>query len=195
MAPLGKPAVVGIPHIKQRKMGMNVSSVPILLSKRGGLVADVSSGLIFLKKTKKKEKIQGIKYMELVKQVLEGWLIEQILKLVTAESSGFPESWRWKEKRACHQKLGASQGSIRGLFLGQLRRKNKLRMASASKAWFHFPTDRLEEENETFLWWLRVGYWDQIVWVQIQLRHTLTLRLWTSHVISSFSASTLVKWG
>ena len=53
---LASHAMVGIPHIKQRKMGMDVSSGPVFLSKkRGGLVADVSSGLIFLKKKKKKK--------------------------------------------------------------------------------------------------------------------------------------------
>ena len=35
MAPLGKShAVVGVPHTKQRKMGMDVSSGPIFLSKK-----------------------------------------------------------------------------------------------------------------------------------------------------------------
>ena len=35
MAPLGKShAVVGVPHIKQRKMGMDVSSGPVFLSKK-----------------------------------------------------------------------------------------------------------------------------------------------------------------
>ena len=50
MAPLASHAVVGVPHIKERKMGTDVSSGPIFLSKtRGGLAADVSSELIFLK--------------------------------------------------------------------------------------------------------------------------------------------------
>ena len=53
MAPLGKShAVVGVPRIKYRKMGMDVSSGPVL-AKRGGLAA-VGSGLIFLKKKDKK---------------------------------------------------------------------------------------------------------------------------------------------
>ena len=46
-------AVAGVPHIKYRKMGTDVSSGPIFLSKkRGGLVVDVSSGLIYLKEKK-----------------------------------------------------------------------------------------------------------------------------------------------
>ena len=38
-----------VPHIKWREMGTGISSGPIFLSKKGGFVADVSSGLIFLK--------------------------------------------------------------------------------------------------------------------------------------------------
>ena len=35
MAPLGKShAVVGVPHMKQRKMDMDVSSGPVFLSKK-----------------------------------------------------------------------------------------------------------------------------------------------------------------
>ena len=35
MAPLGKShAVVGVPRIKERKMGMDVSSGPVFLSKK-----------------------------------------------------------------------------------------------------------------------------------------------------------------
>ena len=67
---LSSNAVVGIPHTKQRKMGTDVSSGPIFLSKkrrigsscqlraslpqqkRGGLAVVFSSGLIFLKKKK-----------------------------------------------------------------------------------------------------------------------------------------------
>ena len=41
---LASHAVVGVPDIGWRKMGMDVGS------KRGGLAEDVSSGLIFLKK-------------------------------------------------------------------------------------------------------------------------------------------------
>ena len=52
---LASHAVVGVPHLKQRKMGTDVSSGPVLLSKRGGQAA-VSSGLIFLKKKKKKQR-------------------------------------------------------------------------------------------------------------------------------------------
>ena len=54
MAPLGTHAVVGVPHIKRRKMGTDFGSGPVFLSKRGGLAA-VSSGLIFLKKEKKRK--------------------------------------------------------------------------------------------------------------------------------------------
>ena len=57
---LASRVVVGIPHIKRRKIGMNVSSGPVFLSKRGGLVADVSSGLIFLKKTTKQIAIKAV---------------------------------------------------------------------------------------------------------------------------------------
>ena len=42
-------------------MGTDVSSGPVFLSKRGGLAADVSPGLIFLKKTHKKTKITKTK--------------------------------------------------------------------------------------------------------------------------------------
>ena len=50
---LASHAVAGVPHVKWRKMGMDVSSGPVLLlAKRGGWVADVSSGLLFLKKKK-----------------------------------------------------------------------------------------------------------------------------------------------
>ena len=45
-------AVVGVPHIKQKKMGTDVSSGPVFLSKKRR-IGDVSSGLIFLKKNKK----------------------------------------------------------------------------------------------------------------------------------------------
>ena len=34
MAPLGSHAVVGVPHIKCRKMGTDVSSGPVFLSKK-----------------------------------------------------------------------------------------------------------------------------------------------------------------
>ena len=55
---LASHPVADVPHIKQRKMGTDVSSGPVFLSKkkRGGLAADVSSGLIFLKKKKQKQK-------------------------------------------------------------------------------------------------------------------------------------------
>ena len=52
---LARHAVAVVPHIKYRKMGTDVSSVPLFLSKKRGGLAAVSSGLIFLKK-KKKEK-------------------------------------------------------------------------------------------------------------------------------------------
>ena len=42
-------AVVGTPDIKQKEMGMDVSSEPVFLRKRGASAA-VSSGIIFLKK-------------------------------------------------------------------------------------------------------------------------------------------------
>ena len=57
---LASHAVAGIPHIKWRKMGMDVSSGPVFLSKRGGLVADVSAGLIFLKKKVILSNCQGL---------------------------------------------------------------------------------------------------------------------------------------
>ena len=42
---LASHATVGVPHIKWRKMGMDVSSGPVFLSKkRGGLAADVTQG-------------------------------------------------------------------------------------------------------------------------------------------------------
>ena len=46
-------AVAGVPHVKWRKMGTDVSSGPVFLSekRRRGLAA-VSAGLIFLKKKK-----------------------------------------------------------------------------------------------------------------------------------------------
>ena len=49
VAPLAKcHAVVGIPHIKQRRMGTDVSSGSVFLSKK----RSIGSGLIFLKKKK-----------------------------------------------------------------------------------------------------------------------------------------------
>ena len=45
---LSSHAVAGIPHTKERKMGMDVSSSQFSSAKRGGLAADVSSGLIFI---------------------------------------------------------------------------------------------------------------------------------------------------
>ena len=45
-------AVVGIPHITWRKMGTDVAQGQSSSEKREGLVADVNSGLIFLKKIK-----------------------------------------------------------------------------------------------------------------------------------------------
>ena len=45
-------AVVGVPHIKYRKMGIEVSSGPVFLSKKRRIGRDVRSGLIFLKKSK-----------------------------------------------------------------------------------------------------------------------------------------------
>ena len=54
---LSSHAVAGVSHVKWRKMGRDVSSGPAFLSKkRGRLAADVSSGLIFLKKNEKKRK-------------------------------------------------------------------------------------------------------------------------------------------
>ena len=47
--------MAGVPHIKQRKMGTDVSSGAVFLSERGGLVVDVSSRLIFLRKKKREE--------------------------------------------------------------------------------------------------------------------------------------------
>ena len=56
-APLVKPCCGRHSRIKQRKLGPGVSSRPVFLSKkRGGLVADVSPGIIFLKKKKEKNR-------------------------------------------------------------------------------------------------------------------------------------------
>ena len=56
---LARHAMIGVPHRKQRKMGMDVSSGPVFLGKkRGGLEADISSGLIFLKRKRKKRIFQ-----------------------------------------------------------------------------------------------------------------------------------------
>ena len=50
-------AVVGVPHIKWRKMGMMLAQGPSSSAKRGGLAADVSSELTFCKnKNKNKNK-------------------------------------------------------------------------------------------------------------------------------------------
>ena len=49
---LASHAVVGVPHIKQRKMGTDVSSGPVFLSKKRRISSRFSSGLIFLKKKK-----------------------------------------------------------------------------------------------------------------------------------------------
>ena len=58
---LASHAVAGVPHITQRKMGTDVSSGSVFLSKRrGGLVIDVSSGLIFLKKKTKRRLSWGL---------------------------------------------------------------------------------------------------------------------------------------
>ena len=59
-APLGKRhAVVGVPCIKQRKMGMDVSSGPVFLSKKRR-IGNVSSGLIFLKRKKRARLMPGL---------------------------------------------------------------------------------------------------------------------------------------
>ena len=52
---LSSHAVAGIPNIKWKKMGTDVSSGPISSAKRGGLAVDVSRGLIFLNQEKEKE--------------------------------------------------------------------------------------------------------------------------------------------
>ena len=58
MAALGKShAVVGVPHIQWRKMGMDVGSGPVFLSRKRRIGADVSSGLIFHKEKKKRRNI------------------------------------------------------------------------------------------------------------------------------------------
>ena len=50
---LSRHAVAGVPYIKYRKMGTDVSSGQSSSEKRGGLAADVSSGLIFLERKRK----------------------------------------------------------------------------------------------------------------------------------------------
>ena len=52
---LSSHAVPGVPHIKSRKMGMDVSSQPVFLSKKRRIGGDISSGLIFLKKKKRNQ--------------------------------------------------------------------------------------------------------------------------------------------
>ena len=52
MAPLGKPCCGGHPTYKVEEDG-RLAQLQSSSAKRGGLAADVSSGLIFLKKKKK----------------------------------------------------------------------------------------------------------------------------------------------
>ena len=47
-----QPCCGGIPHTRQRKTGADASSGQSSSAKRGGLAADVNSGLIFLHKNK-----------------------------------------------------------------------------------------------------------------------------------------------
>ena len=52
---LASYAVAGVPHIKQGRWAWMLARGQSSSAKRGGLVADVSSGLIFLKKIKDRD--------------------------------------------------------------------------------------------------------------------------------------------
>ena len=55
---------VAVSHIKWRKMGMDVSSGPVFLSKKRKTGTDVSIGLTFLTKKKKSALFLIFKYIE-----------------------------------------------------------------------------------------------------------------------------------
>ena len=73
-------------------MGTNVSSGPVFLSKRGGLVADVSSGLIFLKKQNKKLEQFWQTGGQLVTK-WAGWKVSSVYQLAASTLASPGPSW------------------------------------------------------------------------------------------------------